>query len=67
LISAKDYKLLSLFYSALTNINDANVLLEILLSLEQAFGLDQKMNREGEESIIYRFEQIGGIDKLEEV
>jgi len=48
LISAKDYKLLSLFCSALSGINDVSILQEILLALEQIFGLDQKFNMLGE-------------------
>ena len=48
LISAKDFKLLSLFCSALSGINDASILKEILLALEQIFGLDQKFNMLGE-------------------
>ena len=47
--------------------NDANIVLEILQALEPILQLDAKYNLQGQASMSYKFEQQGGLDKLEEL
>lgn len=41
--------------------------MEILQAFEVLFALDQAMNLEGENKIVYKFEKEEGVDKLEEL
>ena len=66
-VSYQNYLLIKLFVLGLTSINDANIILEIVLSLEPLLELDKIYKLTGENCISFMFEAEGGIDKIEEL